>query len=140
MNFRIARAESINASSKLESLDYQKWVNFIDSQPDKFVWNENTDEGRKTLENIDSFRERVRAKILSTLNKGVCLSEYDNIAGRYNISVTFYDELNWITINFARTPRPDDLKIFVEMAKHLDALLLVDGTHIIDENNLNELF
>ena len=44
-----------------------------------------------------------------------------------------------VSIGFERTPKVEDLKIFGEMAKYLDAYLLVDGTTVIKDENLNEL-
>lgn len=138
-NITIAKSVIPTANTVLEPLDCQKWKDFIDYHKDYFIWNENTAEGKRTLEKINEFSERIKAKILSTLSKGVCFSEYNSATDKYNISVTFYEELNWITIQFSRSPKLDDLKIFVEMANHLDALLLVDGTVIVSEENLNEL-
>jgi hypothetical protein len=77
--------------------------------------------------------------VLSTLNKGVCFSRFDKVTNLYDISITFYNELNWITIQFARTPKLADLKIFVEMANYLNALLLYNGKTIIDEKVIESL-
>lgn len=136
---RIAKNKILSANTRLEQLDYKKWENFVLENDDYFIWNENTEEGKKMLENIDEFSERIKTKVLSTLNKSVCFSEWDNKRCLYNISATFYRDLNWITIQFARTPKLEDLRIFVEMANYLDAYLLVDGTKIIDEKVLENL-
>jgi len=132
-SFRIAKGLLNDVFTKTEPLDYDKWISFIDNNFNYFIWNENTAEGKKSLQNINNVPEDFRERILATLNKGICFSEFNEEKRLYDISVTFYEELNWITIQFARTPKLEDLKIFVEMAKYLDALLLVDGTRIIDE-------
>lgn len=132
----IAKSVVPTANTVLEPLDYQKWVGFIEQNKELFLWNEHTEKGKKSLQNIKDVPENFKERVLSSLNKKVCFSEYNNATGYYNISVTFYHELNWIAIQFARNPKPDDLKIFVEMAKYLDAYLLADGTTIIDEEVL----
>jgi hypothetical protein len=132
-NFRIAKGLLDDVFAKTEPLNYDKWVTFIDNNADYFIWNENTEEGKKSLQNIDNVPQDFKERVLSTLSKGICFSEFNGEKRLYDISVTFYEDLNWITIQFARTPKLEDLKIFVEMAKHLDALLLKDGTEIIDE-------
>ena len=136
---RIAKNKILSANTKLEPLDYEKWFQFIDNHLNIFIWNENTEGGKKSLLNIDNVPKNFRERVLSTLNKAICFSEWDSKRGLYNISATFYNDLNWITIQFARTPKLEDLRIFVEMAKHLDAYLLVDGTKIIDEKVLENL-
>jgi len=83
----------------------------------------------------ETFRERV----MNSLNKGSCYKEYDEKKGYYNINIGFNSVNHWISICFERTPLIADLKIFLEMANHLDALLLKDGTEIIDGRTLKSL-
>lgn len=132
-NITIAKSVAPTANTVLEPLDYQKWVAFIEQHKELFLWNEHTEKGKESLENIKNVPDNFRKRVLASLNKKVCFSEYNNATGNYNISVTFYDNLNWITIQFARNPKPEDLKIFIKMAAYLDAHLLMDGTTIIDE-------
>ncbi|RKF03593.1 hypothetical protein C8N26_1983 [Tenacibaculum lutimaris] len=134
--FTIAKDKRPKANTNLEPLDYEKWVEFIDNNQDIFIWNEYTKEGKETLKNINDFSDRVKYKILSTLNKGVCYSEFNQKKDSYNIGVTFYEDLNYIKIQFARTPRLEDLRIFIEMAENLDAYLLVNDKTIITRKDL----
>ena len=138
-NFRIAKGLLDDVFVKTEPLDYDKWVRFVDSNLDYFVWNENTEEGRKSLQNLANVPDDFKEKVLVSLNKVRCFAEFENKRNLYDISVSFYEALNWITIQFARTPQLKDLKIFVDMAKHLDALLLKDGKEIINENMIDSL-
>ena len=79
-----------------------------------------------------------RNSVMSSLNKVSCLKEFDEKKGYFNINCSFSSANNWVTIGFERTPKITDLRIFLQMAKHLDALLLYKGTQIIDENILEE--
>lgn len=125
-----------NSNSKIE---YLKWVDFIDNHPEEFIWNENTNSGRETLANIDKVPDNFKERVLISLNKGACYKEYDHKKKYYNINIGYNFIDNRVSIGFERTPKLEDLKIFVEMAKHLDALLLKDGTEIIDEKMIESL-
>jgi len=138
-NITIAKSVVPTANTVLEPLDYQKWVDFIKQNKELFIWNEQTEKGRKSLQNVKNVPDNFKKRVLASLNKKVCFSEYNNVTGNYNISVTFYDDLNWITIQFARNPKPEDLPIFIEMAAYLDAHLLMDGTTVINEETLRKL-
>jgi hypothetical protein len=138
-DFRIAKRLLNDVFVKPESLDYKEWVKFIESHPDYFIWYENTKEGKQSLQNIHNVPDDFKEKVLASLNKVRCFVEFNDNKGLYDISVSFYKDLNWITIQFARTPKPDDLRIFTAMAKHLDALLLKDGKEIIDDKVIESL-
>lgn len=124
------------SNSKVE---YLEWVKFIDSHPEEFIWNEDTEAGKETLANIDKVPENFKERVRASLNKGACYKEYDLKKGYYNISIGFNFIDNMVSINFERTPKPEDLKIFLAMARHLDALLLKDGNEIIDEKVIESL-
>lgn len=121
-------------------LDYEKWTNFIDTTSHGFIWKEKTEEGQILLRDIGQIPEDFRARVLGSLNKILCFKDYNNKTKTYNISAGFNNSCNWISIQFARNPNSDDLKIFLEMANYLDALLLYKGTQIISEQLLAENF
>lgn len=120
-------------------IQYSKWVDFIDSHPEDFIWYENTKDGIEILQNINKVPENFRNRTLKGLNKYSCFKEFDVKKGYYNINLGFDDINNLVSIGFERTPRLEDLNIFVEMAKHLDALLLKDGKIVIDDKVIADL-
>jgi hypothetical protein len=125
--------------TKTQPLNYEKWVEFVDKNQDNFIWYENTKSGLEAKANIDKVPEDFKERVFASLNKVRCFKEFDEEKGYYNINCGFSSANNWISIGFERTPKLEDLKIFVEMAKYLDALLLKDGTEIIDEKVIEEL-
>lgn len=135
-DFKIAKSKRPKANTILEPLDYERWIKFVDNYQGFFIWNENTKKGKEALKNIDDFSDRIKFKVLSTLNKGICYSEFNQKKNSYNIGVTFYEDLNYIRIQFARTPKLEDLRIFIEMAEYLDAYLLVNDKKIITREDL----
>jgi len=138
-DLRIAINTIDNVFTKPLPLNYERWVSFIDSHLSKFIWKEDTKDGIQILKDIDNVPDGFKERVLGSLNKVSCYADFNERKGYYNINVGFSSRNNWISINFERIPKLEDLNIFLEMANHLDALLLVDGTTIIDENTLNEL-
>lgn len=138
--FAIAKEPySLGESEKNGNVEYSKWVEFIDAKQDEFIWKENTRDGIETLANINKVPESFKQRVLSSLNKGACFKEFDTNKEYYNINLGFNIVNNRVSIGFERTPRLEDLKIFVEMAKYLDALLLKDGKEIIDEKMIESI-
>jgi hypothetical protein len=124
--------------SSLKDLDYIKWKDYINAS-DLFVWFENTKDGQEILSKIDTIPDDFKESFLSLFNYTRCYTNYNIKKNVYNISVAFYEELKRITVSFEKKVTIEDLKVFLEMAKHLDALLLKDGTEIIDEKVIEEL-
>ncbi|MCX2682126.1 hypothetical protein OOZ15_19425 [Galbibacter sp. EGI 63066] len=124
------------SNSKIE---YLKWVEFIDNHPEEFIWKENTKNGKELLANIDKVPDSFKERVLASLNKGACYREFDKKKGYYNINVGFNPVSRSVNIGFERVPKPEDLKNFLEMANYLDAMLLRNGTEIIDESYLESL-
>ena len=137
--FYIAKNIMDSVFTKNQPLEYEKWIDFVDRNQNKFIWYEKTKSGLEAFENIDKVPEDFKERVIASLNKVRCFNEFDEKKGYYNINCGFSYVNNWICIGFERIPKLDDLKIFIAMAKHLDALLLVDGTKIIDEKMIGDL-
>lgn len=122
-----------------EPLNYEKWVEYININSNIFIWYENTPEGQKTLQSINDFPIEYRERILLSLNKLLCFMDFSPKKGYHNINIAFNPEDNWILIGFERKPTKKDLTFFLQMAKYLDALLVLGDRKIIDEKVLAAL-
>ena len=120
-----------------ENLEYKKWVDFVEYSD--FIWKEDTLEGKSTIENINSIPESFRERVLESLNKRTACFDFNEKENQYRILVTFRSEFNYIGINIESKLSIFDLKILFNMAKHLDALIIKDGTQIIDEKMIESL-
>lgn len=120
-----------------EPLNYFAWISFIE----KFglVWKENTVDGKNTLININAIPESFRERVLLSLNKRTACYDFDENKNQYRVLLTFRSELNYIGINIEGKLVIKDLNLLLEMAKHLDAILLKDGKEIIDEKVIESL-
>lgn len=135
-NIKIAKNKMPKANTALEPLDYKKWIEFVENNQDVLIWHEDTSEGKQIMKDIDSVPENFKERVLSSLNKVSCYADFNEKKGAYNLYAGFNEKYNWITINIVEISKSEDLEIFVKMADYLDALLLVDGTKVINEETL----
>lgn len=119
-------------------IDYIKWVNYIDNH-DIFIWIENTENGRKTLSKIDDLPLEIQKHALALHNKVRCFAKFNSKKKYYDISAGCSPGSRRVSITFERTPKIEELRLFLDMAKNLDAMLLYRGQMIIDEKLINEL-
>ncbi len=124
--------------SHLKNLDYKEWKEYIDNLPE-FIWFEDTKDGQEILSKIDTIPDDFKESFVSLFNYTSCYRDLDIKKNRYNIGVVFHKELKRITVSFEKKVTIEDLKVFLEMAKHLDALLLKDGVEIIGEKVIEDL-
>ena len=121
------------------SIDYQKWVEYINDNQDFFTWYENTESGKYILNSIDTIPEKFQEIALASLNKVRCEAKFNPKKNYYDISVSCSEITQRVTIMFERRPKIEEIRMFLDMAKHLDAMLLYRGKRIIDEKVIEEL-
>lgn len=121
------------------SIDYQKWVNYIDENQGIFVWYEDTEDGKNILKNIKNIPEEFQRHSLALLNKVRCFAKFNSKKNYYDISVGCSKESQRVTITFERRPQIEEIRLFFNMAKYLDAMLLYRGGKKIDEKIIEEL-
>ena len=125
-------------SKRLKELDKNKWEHYININTD-FVWYEDTEKGKNILKNIDSIPNDFRDSFLSLFNHTSCFYNYNNKKNCYNVGLIFHKELKRITTYFERKIEKLDLELLFSMANYLDALLLIDGKTVIDQQFIEEL-
>ncbi|MFQ9995700.1 MAG: hypothetical protein ACLRV7_01260 [Hoylesella buccalis] len=121
------------------SIDYQKWVKYIDKNQGLFVWYEDTEDGKNILKNIKEVPEEFQKHALALLNKVRCFAKFNSKKNYYDISVGCSEESQRVTITFERRPQIEEIRLFLNMAKYLDAMLLYRGEKKIDEKIIEEL-
>lgn len=120
-----------------KNIDYNIWVDYINENSETFIWAENTEEGIKTIANINKIPESFRDRVLLAHNKHRCFTGFDIKKNNYKVGISYYEQK--IGISYEYAPKFEDLKIFIAMAKHLNALLLKDGDEIIDKKVLESI-
>ncbi|MBF7092637.1 hypothetical protein IUY40_13960 [Flavobacterium sp. ALJ2] len=126
----------LNVKNKL---DYNKWIQYVDSHQNYFTWYENTEDGIYKKNNMDKVPESFREKEILYLDKKNAHAEYNTKKGFYEVILSFNYNLGIISTTFQKKITKEHLKMLLEMANHLDAYLLNSGKTIIDEKVVKEL-
>ena len=120
-------------------LSYEKWVEYIETYKDYYVWYEDTSDGIHLKNNINKVPENFREGILLKLNKQQALAEYSEKKGYYCVIIDFHRDYGKISTTFQKKITKKHLYRLLEMANYLDALLLNNGTEVIDEKTIESL-
>ncbi|WP_424654885.1 hypothetical protein, partial [Capnocytophaga leadbetteri] len=106
---------------------------------DYFIWNEDTEDGIFRKDNINKIPDWAKEGILRSLNKTESYAEFNSEKKYYEIRICFIEELNVISITSQKRITLKHLKMLLNMANYLDALLLIDGKTVIDQQFIEEL-
>ncbi len=124
--------------TNIDNVDYNLWLDFIQKYKDYFLWYEDTLEGRDALDNIDKVPDWAKERVLYSLNKKKVYLK--NISGRISdVIIIFSDSDKRVSISIEKNLDIKSAKILLKMAQYLDALLLKDGTEVIDEKVIERL-
>ena len=135
----IAREKFNNILHIKNKLSYHKWIEYIDNHQDYFVWYEDTEDGIHIKNNIDKVPDDFIGKTLLSLNKRKALAEFNNKKGYYEVVIGFNDELGTISTTFMKRIKKEHLRRLLDLANYPDALLLNNGTKIMDEKVIEGL-
>ena len=94
---------------------------------------------KNILKNIKYVPEEFQKHALALLNKVRCFAKFNSKKNYYDISVGCSEESQRVTITFERRPQIEEIRLFLNMAKYLDAMLLYRGKKKIDEKIIEEL-
>ncbi|MCX2682129.1 hypothetical protein OOZ15_19440 [Galbibacter sp. EGI 63066] len=140
VNLTISRdLYKINPREIKNKISRDNWVDSIEKEYNYFIWFENTEKGEKTLNEIEAIPESFRDKTLKGLNKLKACAEYNEKKKYYELIVLFVEDFGLISITNMRSIDFRQLQSLLNLAKHLDAYLLNNGTEIIDESYLESL-
>ncbi|WP_113637145.1 hypothetical protein [Nubsella zeaxanthinifaciens] len=123
----------------VDDIDYQSWIDFIESHKNLFVWYEETTEGKDILYNIDKVPEWAKERVLYTLSKKRALASEELMKTPTDLVISYSESDKRISVSLEKNLNKKTGKLILEMAKHLDALMLVDGKKIIDEKMIDSL-
>lgn len=105
------------------NFDYNKWVDFIESHKDYFIWYEDTEDGTYRKNNMDNVPDWAREGISYQLNKAHAYSTNKMTKNPKDIRVVFSKKNGTISIDLERKPSKTAVQILLEMAKFLNGKL-----------------
>ena len=123
----------------IDEIDYLSWVNFIESHKEYFIWYEETKDGINSLQNIDKVPDWAKERVLYSLNKKRVYSTNKLVKNPTDLVISYSESDRRVSISLEENLNKNIAKIILSMAKHLDALLLKNGTEIIDEKLIESL-
>lgn len=135
----ISKEKFRNFDEVKTKLDKNLWIDFINSNSDYFTWFEDTQEGINLKNNLDKVPKDFMEKTLSSLNKTRVYAEYNKKKKFFEVTIYFSIEYGIIYTTFQKKITKKHLYKLLEMANYLDALLLNNGTQIIDEKVIEDL-
>lgn len=133
------RPYNLIGENTIDEIDYSKWVDFINSNSEYFIWYENTDAGKEALKTIDKVPDWAKERVSYSLNKKRAYSTNKLMKKPTELVVTYSESDSRVGISLEINLDKEVAMILISMAKHLDALLLKNGSEIINEDVLEEL-
>lgn len=130
----IAKEPYTNRSKIKNKLSRDKWIEFIERNQEYFTWLENTEKGKQTLSNLEAVPESFREAVVKGHFKTQACAEFNSGKGYYEILIEFIDKYGTISTTFIKPIDKAHLHILFNMAEYLDALLLNNGTQVIDRS------
>ena len=121
---RIGRNNFINIKGNNEQIDFQKWIAFIETHKDYFIWYEDTEEGKEVLKNIDEIPEDFKSRVSYSLSK-------TNAYYTKKLSKNFGDcivkyAINEVSVSLEKKITKPIAEILLEMANYLEAKIIID--------------
>ena len=122
---KIGRNSFIIIQKEDENIDYQKWIIFIENHKNFFIWYEDTEDGKKVMERIDEFSDRIKRGILYKLNRTnvYCTKELSKNSWDCIIS---YNTENNISVHLEKKITKKIAEILLKMANYLEAKIIID--------------
>lgn len=133
------RKYSLISETTIDEIDYANWVKFIEIHRDCFIWYENTADGIEASRNINKVPDWAKERVLYSLNKKRVYCTNKIMDKPSDLVISYSESEKRVGISLERNLNKKVGEILLSMAKHLDALLLKDGTEIIDEETIKRL-
>lgn len=121
---RIGRNNFINIKGNNEQIDFQKWIAFIETYKDYFIWYEDTEEGKEVLKNIDEIPEDFKSRVSYSLSKtnAYCTKKLSKNFGDCIVKYA----INEVSVSLEKKITKPIAEILLEMANYLEAKIIID--------------
>ena len=123
-DMRIGRNNFINIKGNNEQIDFQKWIAFIETHKDYFIWYEDTEEGKEVLKNIDEIPEDFKSRVSYSLSKtnAYCTKKLSKNFGDCIVKYA----INEVSVSLEKKITKPIAEILLEMANYLEAKIIID--------------
>ena len=121
---KIGRYSFVNIT-KDDDIDYQKWIDFIESHKDYFIWYEDTEDGIYRKNNMDKVPNDFKEGILYKLNKTNVYCTKKLSKNSWDCIISYNIENN-ISVHLEKKITKPIAEILLEMANYLEAKIIID--------------
>ena len=120
---KLGRNSFINIMRK-DNVNYQKWIAFIETHKDYFIWYEDTEEGKEVLKNIDEIPEDFKSIVSYSLSKtnAYCTKKLSKNFGDCIVKYA----INEVSVSLEKKITKPIAEILLEMADYLEAKIIID--------------
>jgi hypothetical protein len=110
------------------NVERDKWIEYIESHKDIFMWYEDTPDGKEKKENFDQIPDSAKEWVLYRLNKAWAYT-IDKKLAKHSDDLIFKYNVERKTINVHREKKVTIpvAELILDMAKFLDSKVVVNG-------------
>lgn len=132
-NIKIISKEFNLQSKSLKKIDYDKWIEFIESNKAYFVWYENTEEGIKLSKSINEVPDWAKDGVLYRLNKSIAYSTDKIVKKSYDLIIRYFDDEGIIKVDIEKKMTSEVAEKLLEMAKHINGRIIINNDKELDK-------
>jgi len=112
----------------IQKINYDKWIEFIETNKDYFVWYEDTEDGKYRLENLNKVPDWAKEGVIYSLNKTNAYSTDKIVQQPSDLIVRYFKDKGIVKIDIEKTMTKEVAEILLEMAKFLGGKIIIGGT------------
>lgn len=121
-----------NTEEPIQKINYDKWIEFIETNKDYFVWYEDTEDGKYRLENLNKVPDWAKEGVIYSLNKTNAYSTDKIVQQPSDLIVRYFKDKGIVKIDIEKTMTKEVAEILLEMAKFLGGKIIIGGTRELE--------
>src|SRR5690606_2720988 len=87
----------------IQKINYDKWIEFIETNKDYFVWYEDTEDGKYRLENLNKVPDWAKEGVIYSLNKTNAYSTDKIVQQPSDLIVRYFKDKGIVKIDIEKT-------------------------------------
>lgn len=112
----------------IETINYEKWVEFIEKYSECFVWYENTEGGKEVILNFDNIPDWAKEGAKYRLNKTTVYCTNKIVKNISDLVIRYFKDDGIVKIDIEKKMSIEIAKILLEMSIFLEGKLIIDNT------------
>jgi len=115
------------------SISRERWIKYIESHKDIFMWYEDTPEGKETIRNLNDVPEWAKERVLYSLDKASAYTISKKIVKKHYFLIFDYNQnKRYIRVHRETTITIPMVERILDMAAFLGAKVVVNGSKFLE--------